>query len=118
MIQGLPTFNEFGPRNQQPTQPPVLMTVEEYETIRLIDNHGFTQEECALQMRIARTTVQQLYNDARYKISLSIVNGRSLMIQGGNYELSGTEENLGYGSRRGGGRGRRGGGYGPRRGSN
>ena len=63
------------------------MAIEEYETIRLIDLEGFTQEECAGQMNIARTTVQGIYNDARRKVAESLVNGKVLWIEGGEYKL-------------------------------
>ncbi len=66
---------------------PVCMTVEEYETIRLIDYVGSTQEECAKQMNVARTTVQRIYNDARRKLSVFLVQGTELQIAGGSYEL-------------------------------
>jgi len=84
----LPETNWFGPLNV-PNDPDhfVIMTVDEYETIRLIDLEELTQEECAEQMKIARTTVQRIYNDARKKIAEVLVNGKVLRIEGGDYQL-------------------------------
>lgn len=85
----LPENNRFGPlgvgagsQNQI-----IVMPVDQYETIRLIDLEGLTQEECADQMNIARTTVQRIYSKARKTIAESIVNGKVIKIQGGNYKL-------------------------------
>jgi len=76
----------------------INMSVEEYETIRLIDLQGFTQEETAEQMRIARTTVQRIYFEARKKLAELIVNGKVLKIGGGDYKLcDGLEINCGCG---------------------
>ena len=65
----------------------VVMAIDEYEAIRLIDHEGFTQEECAGYMKIARTTVQQIYNKAKKKLSDSLVEGKPLLIDGGEYRL-------------------------------
>jgi len=74
------------------------MSVDEYETIRLIDLQGFTQEECADQMNIARTTVQGIYNEARKKLADTLVNGKVLRIEGGDYQLcDGLEKHCGCG---------------------
>ncbi len=98
----LPESNKFGPLDLAPNaQDHVNMTVDEYETIRLIDLEGFTQEECAKQMNIARTTVQGIYIEARRKLAESLVNGKVLIIQGGEYRLcDGLGNGCGHGCHR------------------
>ena len=77
----------FAPENPAETAQPVTLTVEEYETIRLIDKEGLSQEECGEIMQVARTTVQQIYASARKKLADVLVEGLPLRIGGGDYEL-------------------------------
>lgn len=63
------------------------MSVDEYEVIRLIDLVSLTQEECAIRMEIARTTVTGIYDNARRKLADALINGKQLMVRGGNYRL-------------------------------
>jgi len=90
----LPESNRFGPLDTPPDADCIVsMTVDEYETIRLIDLEGLRQEECAVQMNVARSTVQGIYNSARRKLAESLVNGKVLVIAGGEYRLcDGKEE--------------------------
>lgn len=84
----LPKVDRFGPldmSNEETEQ--IIMTVEEYETIRLMDLEGLNQESCADTMGIARSTVQRIHDGARRKVADSLVNGRILIIEGGDYKL-------------------------------
>lgn len=81
----LPDTDAFGPTNQnRSSDNTIIMTIDEYEAIRLIDLESFTQEECATQMNIARTTVQSIYAEARKKIAEAIVGRKWLIIAGGD----------------------------------
>ena len=94
----LPKTAEFAPVHGYDRDNVVVMTVDEYETIRLIDREGFSQEECGQYMHIARTTVQQIYNTARKKIACALVEGSALKIEGGYYRLcDGMEQFCGCG---------------------
>lgn len=83
----MPGCMEFSSKNITSNNSMISLSVEEYETIRLIDYLGFTQEECAKQMQVGRATVQSIYLDARKKIARFIVEGANLEISGGNYEI-------------------------------
>lgn len=87
-VCGLPQVNKFGPINKLNFEDEsIIMTVEEYETIRLVDLEGLNQEQCANTMGVARSTVQRIYNNARRKLADSLVNGKILKIEGGDYKL-------------------------------
>ena len=98
----LPSHDQFGPiHGNAIDQPPIYMMLDEYECIRLIDLEGFTQEECAQQMGVGRTTIQSIYSEARRKLSDSLVNQKILFIKGGEYQLcDGTGSGCGRGCRR------------------
>lgn len=65
----------------------INLTVEEYETIRLMDYLSMTQAECANQMNVSRATVQALYSEARKKMARFLVEGTYMEIGGGNFQL-------------------------------
>jgi len=84
-ICGMPNFVKFYSNDN--SNGTVNLLVEEYEVIRLIDYKKLTQEECAKIMGIARTSVQKMYDEARFKLSQVLVEGKSLQINGGDYYI-------------------------------
>lgn len=79
----MPQYNEFGTEDSDDRNA-VYLTLDEYETIRLIDWQEMKQEECAKQMQIARTSVTSIYEAARHKIADALIHGRKLYITGGS----------------------------------
>lgn len=87
-VCSLPDNNRFGPLGVEVIEDDyIMMRLDEYETIRLIDLEGFTQAQCAQQMNVARTTVQAIYSRARSKLAKSLVDNKVLIIKGGEYKL-------------------------------
>lgn len=82
-----PKFERFGPSGECCSKDTILMTFEEYEVIRLIDHRNLDQIETSDKMGVARSTIQRIYKEAREKLADSLVNGKNLKIQGGQYEL-------------------------------
>lgn len=81
-----PIYSEFSPEGEGRLDT-VILTVDEYEVLRIVDYEKKTHEECALLMDIARTTVTEIYESARYKVADAIINGKRLLIAGGNYRF-------------------------------
>ncbi len=62
----------------------ITMTLDEFETVRLLDLEKLTQEEAARHMEVARTTVTAIYERAREKLAQVLVYGKCLTVEGGN----------------------------------
>lgn len=84
----MPRHQMFYPSTLNDQSGVITMSLEEYETIRLIDYNQQTQVECSETMGVARTTVQQIYADARLKLAKALIDGKALQIAGGDYELT------------------------------
>ena len=86
IISSLPSCEGFIPLGYTETRccRRTTMTIDEYETLRLIDYMGLTQEECATRMAVSRPTVTRIYEEARRKMADMLVNGRELTIGGGD----------------------------------
>lgn len=85
MLPAMEGFKPFGipMRNLES----VVLLYEEFEAIRLADYENLTQEEAAERMDISRPTFTRLYAKARKSIASAFVEGKAILISGGNYDL-------------------------------
>ena len=79
-ICGVPQVDTFCPNGCENTEP-ILLTLDEYEVIRLVDLEQQTHEQCAAQMDISRSTVQEIYESARSKIAACLAHGKPITLR-------------------------------------
>jgi len=104
-VMGEPGFTYFKPAGVKMAKlDDSVLTVDEYEAIRLKDLEGLEQEEAAKKMNISQPTFHRLLSSARKKITDAIVNGKAIKIEGGDYKMV-SPRGLGRGAGRGAGRG-------------
>jgi predicted DNA-binding protein (UPF0251 family) len=77
----------------------VVLTMDEFEAVRLKDYEDMEQTQAAKKMGISQPTFQRLYESARKKIADALVNGKAIRIEGGPFTMMGP----GFGRRRFGG---------------
>jgi predicted DNA-binding protein (UPF0251 family) len=82
MIGFIPQVRHFYPAHPPVFQPkpPIFMTYEEFEALRLVDYEGLTQEEAGQRMGVSRGTVWRALTSARKKVAQMLVEGRELII--------------------------------------
>jgi predicted DNA-binding protein (UPF0251 family) len=68
----------------EPTATAVCMTLDEYEALRWLDYVGVHQEQAAEKMGVSRPTLTRIYESARKKLSTALVEGKTVVIQGGD----------------------------------
>jgi predicted DNA-binding protein (UPF0251 family) len=91
-IGAMPEKTFFQPEGAAPSSfEAVLLTLDEYEAIRLADLEGLYQEQAASRMNVSRQTFGRIVEAAHRKIADVIVNGKALRIEGGPVSLAGAE---------------------------
>lgn len=79
LMQG---FKPFGiPRGRLGS---VILLMDEYESVRLLDYEGLSQEQAAERMRVSRPTLTRIYEQARKTIAEALVEGKMIRIEGGD----------------------------------
>ena len=87
-VGSIPEANYFKPtgipmRNLEE----VSISIEEIEAVRLKDQEGLQQAECAQRMGISRPTFHRVLGSARSKIADALTNGKAIRIEGGDFEI-------------------------------
>lgn len=88
-IENIPSVEFFVPSDKGAAGNPAnVLKLEELEAIRLKDLEGLEQEECAERMQVSRPTFFRILSSAREKVADSLVNGKAIQIEGGNFTLN------------------------------
>lgn len=66
----------------------VILSIDEFEAIRLADLEGLYQGEAAARMKISRQTFGRIIESAHRKLAEVLVKGKALKIEGGPFEMA------------------------------
>ena len=66
----------------------VVLTVDEFEAVRLADLEGLYQERAAEKMNVSRQTFGRIIESAHKKVAEVLVQGKALKIEGGEFEMA------------------------------
>lgn len=64
----------------------VVLNLEEFEALRLIDFEQKDQQEAAKRMRVSQPTFSRVLDSARKKVSQFLIEGKALRVEGGTYK--------------------------------
>jgi len=87
LIDKAPKVLQFSPRGRPGRPDEIEFTIDQYETIRLVDYLGLEQVQAAKQMGLSRQTVGRILKLARKSISDALINGKIIRISGGQIQL-------------------------------
>ena len=78
-----PSERLFKPQAKGNSPGAVILTLDEFEAVRLLDYEDLSQIDVAKQMHVHRSTVSRIISSARKKIAQALVEIKSLKIEGG-----------------------------------
>jgi predicted DNA-binding protein (UPF0251 family) len=87
VIKQDPKISQFSPRGKAGRPDEACLSLDELEALRLADYRLFRQKEAAKSMQISQQTFSRILKKARRVVADSLVNGKIIRIQGGNYRI-------------------------------
>ena len=78
-----PSERFFKPHNKTGLDGVIVLSLDEFEAIRLLDYKGLPQTKVAAMMHVHRSTVSRIITSARAKVARSLVQIKPLKIEGG-----------------------------------
>lgn len=84
----IPDYKLFKPAGKGcSSREPVEMGLDEFEALRLSDMEGLYQEDGSKRLGVSRQTYARILTEAHRKVITAMVEGRFLVIEGGNIEF-------------------------------
>jgi len=88
-VGSIPESNYFKPKGiPLSLLEEVVLTVDEFEAIRLADLEGLYQEQAAGKMNVSRQTFGRIVESAHKKVAEALAQGKALKIEGGEFEMA------------------------------
>lgn len=85
----MPEFYSYKPVGISVSDAEIIkLTIDEFEAIRLADYEDLYQEDAAERMGVSRQTLGRIVDSAHKKIADAIINGKVIIIEGGNFEIN------------------------------
>ena len=92
-VGSLPESDYFKPRGIPLSMlEEVILTIDEFESIRLADLEGLYQEQASERMNVSRQTFGRIIESAHKKVAEALVEGKALKIEGGEFEMASTRK--------------------------
>lgn len=87
-VGGPPDFVIFKPAGVPASMlEEVLLTIDEFEALRLADHQGLYHDEAARLMKVSRQTFGRIIQSARKRTATALVEGKAVRIEGGTIEM-------------------------------
>jgi predicted DNA-binding protein (UPF0251 family) len=91
-VYGKPSIGRFKPCGIPITElEMVILTLDEFEALRLADMEGLYQEDAASRMKVSRQTFGNIIESAHRKVADVLINAKMLIIEGGNIQMTENE---------------------------
>lgn len=89
LVDSTPVSNYFKPAGvRKASLEEVVLTLDEWEAIRLADFESLYQEEAAESMNVSRATFGRIIEEARKKVAQALILGQALKIEGGDFKMT------------------------------